>query len=291
MKRCRLSALLLALLLASLTALPAAAEDTLTLYGKITVSRTAETLDLQDIRVSNMDKFRGYLDQLPALKTVEMPGSRLSLSQLEGLMRDYPGIDFGVRFGFVKKSISTRQTAFSTMNKPEDPRYPEDRFTAIKYCKDLRALDLGHNALRDLTFLTTLPELRVLIVADNHIEDLTPLSRLKNLEYLELFFNRFTDLSPLAELTNLRDLNLCRNKISDVTPLLGLTNLERLWLPDNFLTAEQKAELEAALPNCQIVYEWSRSTSFGWRYHPRYTIVRRMFEQGVYEPFEPAIRP
>ncbi len=291
MKKTGLTALLLAGLLALAPAFPARGEDNLTLYGKITVGRAAETLDLQDVRVTNMDKFRGYLDQLPNLKTVEMPGSRLSLSQLEGLMADYPGIDFGVRFGFVKKSISTRQTAFSTMNTPEDPRYPEGRFTAVKYCPELRALDLGHNALKDLTFLQALPELRVLIVADNHIEDLSPLSELKNLEYLELFFNRFTDLSPLAALTNLRDLNICRNKISDVTPLLGLKNLERLWLPDNFLTEEQKAELEAALPDCQIVYEWSRSTSFGWRRHPRYTIVRRMFEQGVYEPFEPAVRP
>ena len=133
---------------------------------------------------------------------------------------------------------------------------------------ELRALDLGHNNIRDLTFLLEAPLLRVLILADNQITDLTPLAELKELEYLELFMNDFTDLSPLAELHNLRDLNICRVRVSDVTPLLQLKKLERLWLPDNFLTESQKAELEAALPDCRIQYEWSRSTDFGWRDHP-----------------------
>lgn len=260
--------------------------DTLTLYQDVTVDRGAAVLDLGDKRIVDIDRLRGYLDQLPNLKEVRMFGSRLSIAQLEALQAAYPDIAFGCKFPFARGTVSTAQTAYSTLNRLSDPRYSEKRFAYLHLMPELRALDLGHNNIRDLTFLLEAPLLRVLILADNHITDLTPLAELKELEYLELFMNDFTDLSPLAELHNLRDLNICRVRVSDVTPLLQLKKLERLWLPDNFLTESQKAELEAALPGCHIQYEWSRSTDFGWRDHPRYTIIRRMFSTGVYEPFD-----
>lgn len=263
------------------------AEETITLFNKITVKTDIETLDLKNLNINNIQELRTYLDQLPHLKEVVMKKTKLSVAQLEGLIADYPSLRFDCAFVFARKTALTSQTAFSTMNTLDDLRYTDRHFAGAKYFKSLRALDLGHNAIRDLSFLNDVPELRVLILADNHITDLTPIASLINLEYLELFFNQFTDLSPLASLTKLRDLNLCRNRISDVTPLLGLKSLERLWLPDRFLTEEQKAELEAALPNCHILYEWSRSTSFGWRQHPRYTIIRQIFKSSTYKPFEP----
>ncbi len=272
---------------ALLLANPAMAGETLTLYDRVTVQRDTATLDLGDMKIVNLDKLRAYLDQLPLLERVVMRNSRLSVAQLEGLIADYPGVRFDCSFSLVKGTVSTRQTAWSTLNTLDDKRYPEARFEALKHCPDLRALDLGHNDIRNLSFLRALPELRVLILADNRITDLTPVASLPNLEYLELFFNDITDLGPLSGLTRLKDLNLCRNRISDVTPLLGLKSLERLWIPDNFLTEEQKAELEAALPGCHIQYEWSRSTSFGWREHPRFDVVKRVFRSGVYEPFGP----
>lgn len=283
MKRCLFIALIVMTLLVSM----AHSEETLTLYGKITVASSAQTLDLKDIRVADLQKLRGYLDLLPNLKEVVMTNTRISVAQLEELVEDYPGVRFDCAFPLVKRTVLTTQTAFSTLNTLSDPRYSEQRFAAVRHLTQLRALDLGHNSIGDLSFLYELPLLRVLILADNQITDLTPIASLTSLEYLELFQNEFTDISPLENLTQLRDLNLCRNRISDVTPLLGLTSLERLWLPDNFLTDEQKAELEAALPRCEIVYEWSRSTDFGWREHPRYDVIRKMFKTGAYIPFDP----
>lgn len=277
----RLLFLVLALCLLAATA----AGETLEMYTGITVSKDATVLDLQDKNIVNMERLMGYLDQLPRLQKVDMFGSRLSMDQLYKLQARYPGVTFGVNFGYVKKAVSTLQTAFSTMQTPEDQRYGHARFDHLQLMPHLLAMDLGHNAISDLSFLLKAPQLKVLILADNYITDLTPLAKLHDLEYLELFSNKFTDLTPLAGLSKLKDLNICYNKIDDVTPLLGLTQLERLWLPDRFLTAEQKAQLEAALPNTHILYEWSRSTSFGWRHHPRYTVIRKMFETGVYAPF------
>lgn len=280
-------AVLLGLVFALVLALPAAAEGTLTLYDRFTVSRDTEVLDLGNLKIVDLDRLRGYLDRLPRLTQVVMPETRLSVAQLDSLAAAYPGVRFDCSFSFVKGVVSTSQTAYSTLNTLSDKRYTETRFQALKYCPDLRALDLGHNSIRDLSFLYAMPELRVLILADNQITDLTPLASLKHLEYLELFFNDITDISPLAALDQLKDLNLCRNRIEDVTPLLGLKSLQRLWIPDNFLTERQKAELETALPGCRIQYEWSRSTSFGWREHPRFEVIKRIFRSGVYEPLEP----
>ena len=57
----------------------------------------------------------------------------------------------------------------------------------LKYCTDLQALDLGHQAITDISVIGDyLTQLRILILVDNKVNDLTPLSKLKHLHYLEL---------------------------------------------------------------------------------------------------------
>lgn len=278
----RLSALTLCLMMAFSVA---SASDEIRMYTNVSVPRDAKEVDFGDLRIVNIKKLTGYLKQLPNLESVRMFASRVSLEQLEELHAEFPNVTFGVRFGLVRATVSTEKTAFSTMNTPEDKRQPTHLFRGVKFLKNLKSMDVGHNAIDDLSFLYDVPELRVLILADNYITDLTPIASLAHLQYLEVFANRFTDLSPLSGLTELLDLNICFNEIRDVTPLFGLKQLERLWLPDRYLTEEQKAELEAALPDTQIVYEWSRSTSHGWRRHPRYTVIREIYDTGEYVPF------
>ena len=87
-----------------------------------------------------------------------------------------------------------------------------------------------------------------------HITDVSPLVRLPNLTTLNLYENRIVDVAPLAKLTNLTTLNLRDNKIKDVTPLKELPKLETLWLSGNPISADQKAMLRKALPNCRIEF-------------------------------------
>ncbi len=283
----RLSALLMCLLL--LAPLVGAA-DMVDMYSNVSVPKDAESVDFGDLSIVNMKRLTDNLKQLPNLKEVRMFGSRLSVQQLEELMAEFPGVQFHTNLAVVRGIRRTDATAHSTMNTPDDKRNPTSAFRGLKHLKNLKYLDVGHNAIDDLSFLYGLPELRILIIADNYVTDLTPIASLTHVQYLELFANRFTDLTPLSGLTELLDLNICYNEIRDVTPLLGLKQLQRLWLPDRYLTDEQKAELEAALPNTQIVYEWSRSTSHGWRRHPRYTVIRKIYDTGEYIPF-PEIEP
>ena len=151
----------------------------------------------------------------------------------------------------------------------------------LKYCTDLRALDIGHQAVTDISVIGDyLPELRILILADNRISDLTPLSKLKHLHYLEFFVNRVSDLSPLAECRELVDLNISYNyRISDITPLLDLPLLERLWLESCPISDEKVDILRERYPNSKIIKYGKGSVDQGWRSHPRYRAMIEMYHK------------
>ena len=127
----------------------------------------------------------------------------------------------------------------------------------IKDAKESRATELAisFKNISDLSPLTALTNLTRLDLSMNNITDLTPLAGLTNLTIVELYYNyNLSDLSPLARLTNLTTLTLSNNNITDITPLAGLTNLERVLLDRNNISESQKAMLEEALPNTEIIW-------------------------------------
>lgn len=88
------------------------------------------------------------------------------------------------------------------------------------------------------------------------LTDISPLARLKNLEVLSLACTNVSDLRPLANLAKLRRLNLGFTPVTDLAPLSTLTNLEALSLKGTQLTEAQIAELQIALPDCQIYHQF-----------------------------------
>ena len=149
----------------------------------------------------------------------------------------------------------------------------------LKWCKDLRVVDLAHNDIDDIGFLGELPELRVALLGDNHISDLTPLAGLEHLEYLELFKNKVADLSPLVGLP-LLDLNIAFNSVADYSPLYKIPTLQRLWIysSQKYNKAPPQVEVEilrAELPNT-LINSISYSTLGGWREHSRWYVIRNM---------------
>lgn len=256
----------------------------LKMYGQWT-AWDAEALST-DMTINNIDLLREYLRCLPRLKKFTAYGTSLSREKYEGLLTEFPNVDFHVTLSLHGHRVATDATAFSTLHTPDDA--PHKDFSALVYCKNLRALDLGHNSVEDISFLTALPELRLLVLADNKITDISPLSALENLEYLEIFMNRITDISPLAGLENLLDVNLTRNKIQDMTPLLACPRLERAWVSLNPLAEGQQERLTAGLPDCLWNFTAYDCTVDGWRDHPRHKIKRRVFEGGAYLPWDGA---
>ena len=290
--------LLLAVLLLSL--LPAAfAEDAPTVtFKRLTVPADAESIDLGKVVVDydEFDRFYAFLDKLPNLKKVDMFSTEVTRRNIQALAARFPNIEFGWTMFMGGHRIRTDLTSWSTRHNNNSERHTSEDFSILKYCKSLVALDIGHNVVDDLSFLYDLPNLRVLILADNKIKDVTPIASLKNLQYLELFLNDIEDVTPLAELDNLVDLNLCTNRITDLSPLEKMTGLQRLWLAryhTHFLGVpfdeSQVDALRAALPNTDINTTAYAPTEEGWREHPRYEVIKRIFARdGQYEPFPDA---
>ena len=263
-----------------LTALPAfAAQKTPTLV----IPKDTIFVDLGDYKVKDFDAFITVLDQNPQLEKVDMFKSRLKAEQIDFLAEHYPQITFGWTIRLVEDHlIRTDATSFAINHNNKSPIHKSEKFYQLKYCKDLMALDLGHNNIVDISFMKDLPKLRVIILANNKITDISPLAGLKDLEYAELFNNYITDYTPLAGLDKLIDLNLAFNQTEDFTPLYGLTGLERLWLYNSNnrscndpVDEELVAALQAKLPNT-LINHTCYSTAGGWREHQRYYVVFNM---------------
>lgn len=285
----RFFALFLLLTLAA-WALPGAAQEAEMISGcGITVDKYAEKIDFGKVQVTNTDDLIRLIDQMPNLKVVDMYSSSIKKPALEVLFDMYPQITFGWTYYVGDHKVRTDITAFSTLHgSSPDPVHTEKDFKYLRFCKNLQAIDVGHNWVKDISWLTNFPHLKVLILGVNRVSDLSPLAELKELEYIELFTNTFTDLTPLMELTNLRDLNIKNNPVTDISPLYKMPWLERLWLGMNKMDkipAEERAALQLALPNCEI--DWIHKPTAGtWREHPHYDTIYSMFRSRIYTPFD-----
>ena len=305
--------LILLILLALLFCIPAFAEEaaeipaegsTVTLaVGKqtLTVPADSEYVDLGTIALNNGDEkafkaLEAFMSSLPNLKKLDMYATEIRRGRIAHLAAAFPQVEFGWTMVIEPCSnklhperrrlhlVRADDTAFSTLHNKYCTGHTDLDFSVLKYCRNLQALDIGHNKVTDLSFLYDLPHLKVLILALNNISDITPIGSLKELEYLEIFRNYITDISPLANCKNLVDLNLCNNTISDYSPLLELKHLRRLWLArsNNYgnvpLPSGTVDKLQAALPDC-LINTTSTGTEGGWRNHVR-------FEEGISKIFE-----
>ena len=108
-----------------------------------------------------------------------------------------------------------------------------DDVTALGSLENLRVLDLSGNAVSDLWPLAAVADLEVLNLGDNAVGDITALGSLEHLRVLDLSGNAITDLWPITELTALRRLDLSGNRMADLQPLSELRHLEVLVLDGN----------------------------------------------------------
>ncbi len=110
----------------------------------------------------------------------------------------------------------------------------EEYFTANDIdIKSVQLLNLNHNKVEDISYLSNFENLRELRLQDNKIsvipESLGKLTRLKE---LDLSKNDISDIpESFSQLTNLIVLNLNRNKLKVIPEFFAqLTNLEELYL-------------------------------------------------------------
>jgi len=252
----------------------------LSAFGK-TFSSMLEELDISGNTVDAVI-IDELVDVMPNLNKLIICDSGLSYEELDALDLSYDNIRIVWNIKFKVYELRTDTTFFCASDLPWNNYgawyLDTNDVQCLKYCRDLVALDLGHEkGIDDLSFLSGLTKLKYLIIITCGFNDISPLAGLENLEYLEIFHNDIKDLSPLLGLKNLKHLNIGYCTGFDISPVLEMTWLERLWFPGNSLTDEEKETIMTALPDTECYMpkgDANGSTGGGWREHEAYYEMR-----------------
>lgn len=250
----------------------ASLEGSIFLFGK-SFPTDSEELDFSGTRITVEETavFDRLITAMPGLKKVIMSDCGISDEEMDALDLSHEDVRFVWTVHFKVYDVRTDADRFCVSDLPwnEFVAWPmtDQDFAPIKYCRDLEALDLGHENVSDLSFLYNMPKMKYLIVAIVHNKlDLTPIASLQELYYLEVFHNEIDDLSPLTECKALRHLNIgnCSGDFS-LDPLYEMTWLDRLWFPMNHLSDEEKDRLTSALPDTDVYLGMDDEVGGGWR--------------------------
>lgn len=250
-------------------------ERPFTLYGRS--FNTADTMmDLNNVKIpDNGAALREVLPYMTTCYQLEMEDCGIRNEDMAVLRDDFPSIKIVWRIHFSVYTVRTDETRI--LASIRDIGMSGDTVACLKYCTEVRYLDLGHNLINNISFVEYMPDLEVAILAINLWTDATPLASCPKLEYLEIFNTNCTDLTPLAGLTNLKHLNICWIRgLSDISPLYGMTQLERLWIgspENNSIPREQLEEIQRRLPDTRINITTDNPTLEGWREDPRYDLL------------------
>lgn len=242
------------------------------LFG-VRFSTAAEEIDFSDVPLTVEDaaQIEAMLPYLPNLKKVVMLRCGISDEDMDAIDLRHEDVQFVWMVQVRRWGLRTDRTYFTVYNN--DYEFPEDNhsFAALRYCRDMIAIDLGHQKFYDdPDMFENFPDLRYLVVSNSQYESLPALKYLKNLVMLEMFWTNTSDITPLRELTNLRHLNITYKRVrdaeADLDTLMHMTWLERLWISYNMYRDDQIEALKAALPDTQVqVIYTTDCVSQGWR--------------------------
>ena len=238
--------------------------------------------DTETLAVTDLEGLEDALRALPALTRVDLLETKARLEDLERYRAIRPDVFYLWEFWIDGRLVRTDTRVYSSLlgveirSRDIDYYYP-----VLAYCPYLKALDLGHNGITDVTLIGELQDLEVLILADNRIADLSPLGKLSNLIYLELFLNKEAeDFSFLNHLTKLKDLNLCYcYQLDNLDFLESLPELCFLMVKRTAIPREEFDAWRERLPEVKMVYYDGdpESTGSGWRMTGRSQMIRTAF--------------
>lgn len=274
----------------------ASGEDTVEWKG-ISYPISSEYVELKDDKI-DIDELITFLKQFPELKKADMFETPVDRAKIDALTEALPDVTFGWTMTVPctnpahpeRKAhyIRTDAEVFSTLHNNRCTLHTDEDLSILKYCTNMLALDIGHNALTDLSFIACMPRLRVLIIGRNKITDLTPLENCPDLEYLEAFTNDIASVEPLLKCTHLMYLNIPNNKVQDPELFAQMTWLKKLWafnyftkdLNNDRVPGNIKQLVRESLPDCRV--NWSSSGNGGGF---KDDMIVEMFDTGVYIPF------
>ena len=237
--------------------------------------------DTEELTVETLDGLEDALRYLPDIRFVDMLACEVTTDDIDRYMDINPDADYlwWVKFGrwVVRSDIQI----FSSMRTTDNHYYTnEELYPLLHYCKKMRALDLGHNALTDLTDIGNMTDLQVLIIADNeYLTDLSPLKNLDKLYYLEMFLCiNITDFSGLDGMVSMEDMN-CRycRYLDDPSFLANMPNLRMLYCANTGLGLREIAPYRIEGCSYETASEDYSSVYHGWRATDRNIAIRHLF--------------
>lgn len=167
----------------------------------------------------------------------------------------------------------------------------DDNSDALRYCEDVRFMDIGHNEWLDsVDFVSGMTSLEYVIVSGAPIKDLTPFANCKNLKFLEIAFCEYIeDVSPLAACTNLQMLNISNTHVTDLSALddLPLTHFCAKLNPSgkSRVPEEEQERFIEKHPDCWTTFDGEQPYGPGWRYDedgitplPQYALIQQAFK-------------
>ena len=246
--------------------------------------------DTTALVLSSTEGLEQAMAGLPELKTVDLRDCAPDLSLMERLYERYPEVDFLWRFTFGPEgrrqwTVSSDCSCFSSLwTGSESYRYTEEDYAPLlRFCRHLRALDLGHSDIGDLSLIGELSELQVLILADNpRITDISPLEKLHDLMYLELFLCcDIEDFSCLFSMPKMMDLNLsyCRN-LEDISFIDSMPDFRSGWFRNSKVTWDMVRPYQESREGLRFVVGYPEDLSSiigGWRDTKRSRAIRKAF--------------
>ncbi|MBR5968848.1 MAG: leucine-rich repeat domain-containing protein [Lachnospiraceae bacterium] len=237
-----------------------------------------KTLDFNHIEMDDQgEEVREILQYMPKVNFLDMDFCGVDDEHMAAIRDDFPDVKVVWRVWFGRDySVRTDATKILASAPYVAGELNPENTKSLIYCTEMKYMDLGHNNyLRDIYFVSYMPDLEVLIVMLGNLTDISPLADCKKLEFLEIFSNAISDISPLAECTELKHLNLGYNfAIRDLSPCFGLTKLERLWIGNSTsIPFAQIQEFQELHPDCEVNYTVGDPHA-GWRWgNERYALL------------------
>ena len=249
------------------------------------LSTDATEIDLSGMKLTDTAELERELIRFPGLQKLILCDCGLDNETLDALNTRLGDTRVIWTVQVYNKGIRTDRDYFIYYNC--DISYPRSNrsCTALRYCSDMIAVDVGHflPTDEDLQFLYGTPKLRYLVAIEGLYRDITPMGSLPELEYLEMFASQVTDLSPLLNCKKLQHLNIsrcCKLDASCIDVLCQMKQLKRLWFIGHYLSPKYEQVLKDALPDTEIHYIPYRngyapySMDFNWRKDESYYAMR-----------------
>ncbi len=234
-----------------------------------------------------LDQVKAALDEtlprLKNLKKIDMCGCGFSNKDMEQLCEAYPSVKFVWMVKFAKYQVRTDAVVFSALNSNGQELYDQyDYAPLFRYCTDLRALDLGHSLITDISAIASLKKLRAVILTDNIITNISAFAELEDLEFIEMnSTNKVSSVEPLKDLKNLKYINLWGSVgLTDLSPLYAHKNL-KLVIFERTASKEERARFMESNPDCETYFDVDRyrnlSTNAAWRENPYRVKLKSVF--------------